>query len=347
MAEIEVLGGGIFGLSVAFACLKRGARVRLVEKSHIGAGASGGILGALAPHTPDNWNDKKQFQYDSLIRMGDYWAEVDGLSGVASGYGQVGRLIAIPDQRQLDLARERIDSAKHFWPDGAEWSVVSAQGMTGLAPICPTGFLSFDTLSARIFPRNACQSLAGAIIALGGEILLGQSSGHDADRQIICTGYEGLASLSHEAGAPIGKGVKGQCLLLEHDAHTRPQIFADGIHFVAHENGTLAVGSTSEIDWSGAHLTDDKSDDLLARAIEICPVLHGAKVLERWAAVRPRGRKRAPILGPHPSRKNVYIANGGFKIGFGVAIRVGEVMADLVLDGAADIPASFSLEANI
>ena len=45
--DLTVRGGGIFGLSIAFACARRGARVRLVETAAIGAGCSGGVVGAL------------------------------------------------------------------------------------------------------------------------------------------------------------------------------------------------------------------------------------------------------------------------------------------------------------
>lgn len=347
MVEIEVFGGGIFGLSVAFACLKRGANVRLIEKRTIGAGASGGVVGALAPHTPDNWNAKKQFQFESLIASQGFWAEVGGLSGVSSGYGRTGRLVAVPDKRQLELARMRVTSAQKFWHGLAQWSVVRAGDFTGLAPDSPTGYLTFDTLSARISPRDACTSLAGAFRALGGEILLGETKGRGGDATVLCTGYEGIKTLSEELGQPIGKGVKGQGLLLEHDARNRPQVFAEGVHFIPHQNGTVAVGSTSEIDWEGPGQTDEKLADLHARAVDICPVLHGATVLHRWAGVRPRARRRAPILGQHPLYDHVFIANGGFKIGFGMAVKVGEVMADLVLNGHADIPESFTIAANM
>jgi len=347
MAEIEVLGGGIFGLSVAYECLRRGAKVRLIEAQEIGAGASGGIVGALAPHTPDNWNDKKQFQYESLTRMQAYWAGVDALSGGNSGYRRTGRLIAIPDQRQLDLARGRVTSAQHFWHGFADWSVHRDTDFDGLAPRSETGFVSFDTLSARISPRTACNSLAGAIRALGGEIILGESRPRGGGAVVLCTGYQGLVEMSATLGTELGKGIKGQAILVEHNARSRPQVFADGVHFIPHENGTLAIGSTTEIDWDNGDTTDDQLDDLYNRALNICPVLHGAQVLARWAGVRPRGRRRAPILGRYPGHENLYVANGGFKIGFGVAIRAGEVMADLVLNGTADIPEGFSVTANL
>ena len=60
--DVTVRGGGIFGLACAWACAQRGARVRLIEARAIGAGSSGGLVGALSPHVPEQWNAKKQFQ---------------------------------------------------------------------------------------------------------------------------------------------------------------------------------------------------------------------------------------------------------------------------------------------
>jgi glycine/D-amino acid oxidase-like deaminating enzyme len=37
------------------------------------------------------------------------------------------------------------------------------------------------------------------------------------------------------------------------------------------------------------------------------------------------------------------VANGGFKIGFGMAPKIAQVMADLVLDGRDAIPPDFRL----
>jgi glycine oxidase len=70
-------------------------------------------------------------------------------------------------------------------------------------------------------------------------------------------------------------------------------------------------------------------------------------VIERWAGIRPRARSRAPMLGLHPTRPGAFIANGGFKIGFGMAPLVAELMADLVVDGTDRIPPEFRPEASL
>ncbi|MEO0356743.1 MAG: FAD-dependent oxidoreductase, partial [Pseudomonadota bacterium] len=84
-ADITVRGAGVLGLSCALACLKRGARVNVIDPNGAAFGASGGIVGALAPHMPENWVPKKQFQFDSLIMGRDFWPWGVRFRGLPSG----------------------------------------------------------------------------------------------------------------------------------------------------------------------------------------------------------------------------------------------------------------------
>lgn len=342
MADVTVMGAGIFGLSVAWCCQGRGATVRVIDPGGPGAGASGGIVGALAPHVPENWNDKKAFQFESLITAQAYWAEIETVSGISSGYARLGRLQPVPDAHSLALAHERAKSAAVLWQGKATLDVIEATGQSW-APVTPTGYLIHDTLSARLHPRRACAALAAAIVARGGEVL---RSGTAAGRVVWATGVSGLEDLTASHSRVVGNGVKGQGALLHFSAPDLPQLFADTIHIVPHEDGTTAIGSTSEREYDDPTATDAQLDDIIDRAMRAVPVLHGARVMERWAGLRPRTRSRAPMLGQHPLRKGEFIANGGFKIGFGMAPGVGQVMADLVLDGVDVIPPGFRPEAS-
>ncbi|GFE64990.1 NAD(P)/FAD-dependent oxidoreductase [Litoreibacter roseus] len=339
--EVTVFGAGIFGLSVAWSCLQRGAQVTVVDPGGVGAGSSGGIVGALAPHTPENWNEKKQFQFESLIMAEAYWREVAKVSGQNPGYGRLGRLQPVLDDHGLELARKREVSARELWQGQAGWFVEHAEGLGDWAPASPTGWVIRDTLSARLHPRQACAALATAIKRQGGVVVTG---GAARGFVVEATGYAGLLSLSDDLGRTMGNGVKGQALLLEYAAPERPQLFADALHIIPHADGTVAVGSTSERGWEAPASTDAQLEAVHARAVAAFPVLQGAPVLERWAGVRPRARTRAPLLGRHPMASDRFIANGGFKIGFGMAPKVGEVMADLILGGVDTIPDAFRVE---
>ncbi len=343
--DVTVRGGGIFGLSVAWACVARGARVRVVERRRIGAGSSGGVVGALAPHVPERWNPKKQFQFESLLMSRDWWAGVAEVSGMDPGYARLGRLQPLADAAAVELARARAEEAATLWAGAAVWEVVPAAGQP-FAPVSPTGLLVRDTLTARLHPRRALAALVGAIRARGGEVVEGAEAG-DEGAVVHATGWEGLLELSRDLGRPVGTGVKGQALVLAHDAGDAPQLFADGLHIVPHVDGTVAVGSTTEREFLTPEGLDGEIDALAVRAGGLCPALRDAPIVDRWAGVRPRARTRSPMLGAWPGRAGHYVANGGFKIGFGIAPRVAAVMADLVLEGRDGIPRGFRVEDSL
>lgn len=344
VTDVEIFGAGIFGLSIAYACLKRGATARVVERRAVGGGASGGFVGALAPHVPENWDEKKEFQLKSLAMSESFWKEVDGMSGGGSGYKRSGRVQPLVQQTVRDLTPSRSEAAKTLWRGVAAWEGLDENPCPGWCPESPIGHWVRDTLSARINPRGACESLAGAIASLGGEIITGAAEGRGARGAVLATGHEGLAELGSELGREMGIGVKGQALLLKLDAGDLPQVFFDGVHIVPHGNGTVAVGSTDERVFDSGHETDEKLDSLFQKAAGFCPALGSAEILERWAGVRARSNMRSPLLGAHPEKPGAFVANGGFKIGLGVAPLVGEVMADLALEGVDNIPASFKVE---
>ncbi|SDY63301.1 Glycine/D-amino acid oxidase [Jannaschia faecimaris] len=331
--DVTIYGAGVFGLGCAWALARRGARVRVVDPAGVGAGASGGIVGALAPHVPEQWNQKKAFQLDSLLMAENWWEAVAQVGGGAPGYARTGRLQPIEDEAALTRAQGRATGAATLWQGHATWTVEDApeEWSPGTAQVIR------DTLTARIHPRRACAALAEAVQALGGKIVPDAT----AEGMILhATGWQGLSAMQDEKGRPAGNGVKGQAALLRLDRRDLPQLYADGLHIVPHADGTVALGSTSERDFEHTD-TDAQLDDILTRARAAVPALAGADVIQRWAGVRPRARSRAPLLGHWPNRPGHFIANGGFKIGFGMVPKVAEDMADLMLDNHDAIPQPF------
>ena len=342
--DVEIFGGGIFGLAIAWSCIRLGASVRVIEKRRIGSGASGGPVGALAPHVPDNWNPKKQFQFEALLLADSWWAAVAEAAEMDPGYARIGRLQPLPaGERSLDLAMERRRSAAVNWQDKAHWNVVDAGRSWFSRP--EHGKFVHDTLSARINPVRALRCIVLALSRHGCEILEGETESQGSRCRVWTTGFEGLLELSKNAGRTVGGGEKGQAMLLDFNAGDVPQIFGDGIHVVPHADGTTAVGSTSERDFDDPTATDGKLDQLHAAVVRMVPEMEGARVIARWAGIRPRAASRAPLLGHHPFRRGDFIANGGYKIGLGIAPLVGNVMAELVLEGRSRIPGEFLPEA--
>ena len=336
--DVAVLGGGIMGLSVAWALTARGARVRVIEARRIGAGASGGVVGALIPHRPDPWDGFKAFQFDSLMMAEGWWRAVAEAGGIDPGHARAGCLHPIADAGALRRAEARVAAAADLWQGRAGCAIIPASEAGALCPPAPLGVVLRDDAAGRIDPRRALAALAAALRARGAEICEGVRDPGPAGAVIHATGAEGLA----DDGPLAGRGVKGQALRL---ALALPagtaQLQAPGLHVVPHADGTVAVGSTSEDAFDAPDTTDARVDALLARAATFCPALVGAKVIERWAGVRPRAASGKPLLGAIPGRPGAFVANGGFRIGFGIAPLVAERLADLILTRADAIPPGF------
>lgn len=330
--KVTIAGAGIFGLSCAWALLQRGAQVVVYESRHIGAGSSGGTMGALAPHVPEDWNDKKQVQLEALTLAPDWWDGVAQASGLDPAYRRSGRIQPMT-AKSLPRIKDRIEAARHNWP---AWAKIEIQDSPDVAliPQSADGLWLFDNMAAHIKPRLALKALAAAVRSKGGQIIEGQPVPDDPQPPIIwATGVEGLTPFN-------GNGVKGQSALLRFDAVGSPQAFVEALHFVPHIDGTVAVGSTSERDTPDCG-TDELLEELVAKARILCPALADAPVIDRWAGQRPRALTRAPMVGPWPGRPGHFIANGGFKIGFAMAPAVGIMLADLILDGRDAVPPLF------
>lgn len=340
-----IIGAGIFGLTAARALARRAAKVRVMEQGRVGHGASGGIVGALAPHMPEKWNPKKAFQRDALLSITEYWQAIADEAGSRTIATRPGRLIPIRTAEQRTLALSRVGEARLWWPEAANFEVID--DVPDL-PRPPFGWI-FETLSARLMPRDAVAALATALTRSGVEIVeqsVVTSPEVNSDIVVVSAGYES-GHLLPDLGPGFIRGVKGQALMLDHDLGSSPVIYDDGLYVVPHPGQGTAIGSTSEPTWDDPTRVDQSElNRLHARAAELVPALAEADRVQSWAGVRPRARYPDPVLGPIDGRPGVFLFTGGFKIGFGIAHHLAEALADMIEGAAPDLPERFHLAAQ-
>ncbi|MEM9267469.1 MAG: FAD-dependent oxidoreductase, partial [Pseudomonadota bacterium] len=339
----------------ALACQARGLSVRLFEAKAIGAGASGGIVGALSPHVPDQWNAKKAYQFSALTAAQAYWHAIEARSGLPTGFARSGRLLPLFDDNGIEIAQSRTLSSRDLWEGKASWQVLPASEVPSWLS-GPFKGVVHETLSARLMPHLAVKAMAQAFQAQGGTLDKGRSVDGVEDGEVsgpcgtarssaivLANGVEGLAWLGAQTGRRAGSPVKGQAMLLDAPQFKgRPLVYADGLYVIPHEGGQVAIGSTSENSFEDPTRTDAQLDALRARAEALCPELSGAQVLTRWAGLRPKAKRRDPMLGLAPGFERVFLANGAFKIGFGLAPKIGETLADMITGRAVELPESFT-----
>ena len=356
-ADILVVGGGIFGLACAHACLDRGRAVTLLDAAAPGAGASGGPVGALSPHLPEKWNEKKAAQLRALAAAEGYWARIAALSGVDPGYARTGRHIPLATEEARARAERHAENAAELWPAPFRWTLAPRAALPFAAPHGAV----FETLSARLDPPRAIRALAAALAARGGRILPGRrvlsvgegvaetDEGPVAARAILLAPGTGAGPLAAPfLGCDPFQGVKGQAARLAPRAPLPgPMLYADGLYVVPHADGTVGIGATSENSYAAPRATDAALDALIARAADLLPALAGAPVLRRWAGLRPRGPRPEPMLGPLPGSGTLFLAAGAFRTGFGMAPLVGEILAAAIAGEAPAMPPGFSVAEHL
>ncbi|WP_417435048.1 NAD(P)/FAD-dependent oxidoreductase [Hoeflea sp.] len=364
--DLLVAGAGVAGLWLALKAARAGLSVTLVERGNPGDGASGGFLGALMPHSPERWNGKKDFQFRALVDLEDEVARLQSETGVVCGYRRVGRILPLATERSRITAMDRIADAAANWgtrfaytvshtPDRGDWpNIVRA----------PHGIVQ-ETLSARISPPGLIDALLSSLavmpnfdLRLGVEVVdvapgdrlakLSDGSNVGFAHLALANGVDAFPMIARLAGLPaqsLGSGVKGQAALLDAGAPPDlPLVYEDGVYVIAHENGRVAVGSTSENEFDDPYGTDERLEDVLKRARKLCPLIKDAPVIRRWAGVRPRAIGRDPMLGPVPGAPGILAMAGGFKISFGIAHRLADcLVARITGEEGPETPESFSV----
>ena len=84
----------------------------------LGAGASGGLLGALMPHMPDRWNAKKQFQFDALVSLEAEIAALEAATGLSAGYSRSGRLMPLAEAASAQDRARPLRRRRNHWQSG-------------------------------------------------------------------------------------------------------------------------------------------------------------------------------------------------------------------------------------
>lgn len=364
--DLLIAGAGVAGLWLAVKAVRAGLSVMLVERGIPGDGASGGFLGALMPHSPERWNGKKDFQFRALVDLEDEVARLEAETGVSCGYRRVGRVLPLASEQARAIALERSEEARLNWGKRFDYEVKHTPDWGGWPDLLrtPAGVVH-ETLSARLSPPGLVAALLTSLsVAPGIDLRFGTSvvevttpgpSVRLSDGTVVNCGHVALANgvdafpmIARLANLPetgLGSGVKGQAALLDaREAPQLPLVYDDGIYVIVHENGRVAIGSTSERDYTDPVSTDDRLDDVIARARKLCPLIEHAPVIRRWAGVRPRAIGRDPMLGAIPGAPGVFAMTGGFKISFGIAHRMADcLVAEITGAEGPETPQSFSV----
>lgn len=297
-ADVIVIGGGLIGLSTAFALGKRGVRTVVLDARSAGA-ASPASAGLLVPSVGQLANDVRPFFLRSLAMYPDFVAALAAFdSGLHLIQGLIerddrGRDTIHPNDGAIDNVR--LLAALRAACDASTVRIVHARAAA----------VGFETSDATVVTDDDAR-YTGAFIVL--------AAGAWSPR------IRGLPR-----PLPV-QPLKGQMIALG-AAPLRQPVMGRDVYLVPRGEETL-VGATVEHAGFDVGVTEEAIEGLRAGAGRLCAELASAPVVRSWAGIRPATPDMLPILGPDPLLPALVYACGHSKNGVLLAPASAEAVAD-------------------
>lgn len=350
--DVTIAGGGLVGASAALALARKGMRVLLLERRHCGAQASGVNYGGVRcqgrpaeqlplamrarriwDRLPERIGIDGEFVVSGHLRLARSEADLAGLESYAQMAAQYG----------LPLQLMSGDTFKRRYP----WLGAVAIG----GSLCTSDGHANPRLVSPAFARAARQ--AGALVR---EQTALTHAEYDGKRFSLRAGDEIFQSdwLINAAGAwgltlaeRFGDTVPMKPIypnmwvteplpqFLEHNLG----VFGGGIYARQVARGNCVIGGgRGHGDGDFAQPSSDTTRAVMRDACALLPALRQALLIRTWSGVEGCTPDHNPILGASRKVPRLLHAFGFSGGGFLLAPGVGEVLADLVIDGATETP---------
>lgn len=366
-ADAVVIGGGITGASIAYNLAARGLRhVYLLERRLLGAGGTGRSSAIIRMH----------YSHEVLVRLARRSLEVfehfaDTIGGNA-GFVRTGWLLLVPQEAAAAL-RTNVTLLRRC---GVETLVLDPNDVCAMIPeLNPEGIAAaaFEPGSGYADPHGILMGYAARIRALGGTVRTmcavrrirvsgGRVAGVDTDEGpidapvvVVAAGPWSpslLMSADSTANLPI-------TVTREMDAVCRPRVpfrspvptvssVCDRIYLRPDVGSTLLVGRgyPKEMEVVDPDRYPEQADFgflefVSGRLAHRFPALGDAELTNGYAGVYDVTPDWHPVLDRVPGVEGLYCAAGFSGHGFKLGPAVGEVMAEMILEGQArSIPTS-------
>lgn len=353
-ADILILGGGGAGCSAALHLARRGARVVLLERGLVGSQATGVNYGGVR----QQGRDPRGLPLARKSRA--IWARMKELTGADIEFDPCGHLkIARTPGEEAELLRWNAIAAQHgLAPRMIGRNAIRAEHPHFSEAVIAGSLLEEDGCAN---PRLLAPALAAAARAAGADIrehhAVTEMARDGAAFRLAAAGAEFRAPiLLNTAGFWGGEVARrfGEDVPIE-PIHPNMLVTEPLPFFLRHSldvvggdlylrqiaRGNVIFGGGRGEGDASATLTrplPDPAFGAMARAVAVLPRLAGALLIRGWTGTDGGTPDHLPVLGPSRTTPGLFHAFAFCGEGFQTGPAVGAVLAELVLDGRADIP---------
>ena len=353
--DVVIIGAGIVGLGIAFALRQRGRQVLVLERDHVGAGATWAAAGMLAPVS------EAQAEEPALVDLAleshggyeEFVGAIEEASGMGCGLRREGTVI-------VALGRDHDEELDHLLEAQRRRGLTSrrltADQVFELEPHL-SGWVTSGLLAAedrQVDSRLLVRALARAFTKSGGALVEGVSveaveteggrlrrvNGKLNGRQlsvgcdvaVVAAGAWSSTSLESPASGYGIRPVKGQTIRLRGPRLLSHVLRTPDVYVLGREGGELVVGATMEEQGFDETPTAGPVMDLLRRAWHGLPGIYDCEFAEVSVGLRPAASDHLPVMG-ETEVAGVFAATGHYRHGILLAPATARMMADLIVDG--------------
>lgn len=344
-SSVSVIGGGLVGLLAAWRLAQKGHAVTLIDMGPLGAAASSAAAGMLAP-SAEHEQDGPHFRLGIAARD-RYFSVCEELE--AASNKQIARHKSGMAYVALDEVQARKLKARCDWLRAAgfsaEW-VADARSvhqeiaieMAGAAVfpdeawVAPRDMIVAAARAARLAGVTVIERVRVTKVDAGFTVHLEDGNSLRAERVVIAGGawsthipVEG-AALPENAVEPV----RGVLMQADWAPHTLDMIIAVRGGYVCPRGGSsVIIGTSSEDAGFDTTVTLEAIASIEARIHRVVPSLGNARIVDRWAGLRPYARRDTPIVSASKT-KGLFYATGHYRNGVLLAPLSADIVAAIV-----------------
>jgi sarcosine oxidase subunit beta len=362
-AECVIIGGGIIGASIAFHLAKKGMKdiVLLEKEMFLGAGSTGKCAGGIRAQFSSEINIRLSLLSEDLFER---FSEDTGEEGI---FDQVGYLFLVTNDDDVKTFQKLMELQQNV---GAPVEWLTREDISDLCPkvrmddVIGGTFCKKDGIGD---PHVFTQGYISAARKLGVEIMeetpltgielnSGKVTSVETSKGKISTPM--IINCAGPEAEKIGKmvGIDLPVLPYKRQISTTSPLswlpgsfpmvvdIVSGLYFHK-ESGGLLLGWADKDTAPGydQSLDPDYTDAILMKALDRIPILEEAGIATSWAGLYASTPDHHAIMGKVPDLDGFLNAIGFSGHGFMQAPGVGQLMAELIVDGKPSIDLSVVL----
>ena len=354
--DVAIIGAGIIGAACAFELsVRAGLHVAVIEAGPIGGGATAEAMGHIVVM------DDSESQFALTRYSQNLWLEIADELPADNEYDPCGTIwVAADDEEMAEVFRKQ----KFYLERGVSVEVLDEKTLVQAEPNLRKGLVGglrvladgvvYPPCAARFFIERAKQHGAQLFqgrraIAINNEGV-SLSDGEQIKSKLMVNAAGALSSELTQ-GLNVQKR-KGHLIITDrYPNFARHQLIELGYLKSAHsltadsvafniqprKTGQMLIGSSRQYGVTDKKVDTKILNEMLERANFYMPSLKDLMAIRVWTGFRPATPDKLPLIGPHPSIDNLYLATGHEGLGITTSLSTARLLSDQILQLKSEI----------